>query len=66
METTMDEQNTEPRIPPQFDEFKGKPIIKIPLVEEPDQNVSWHWFSFGKNKAKAIIKYLDAIKKFAE
>jgi len=26
----------------------------------------WHWLSFGKNKAKAIVKFYDAIKKFAE
>jgi hypothetical protein len=28
--------------------------------------VTWHWMAFGKQKAKAILKHLDAIRKFAE
>lgn len=48
------------------EEFKGKPVLRIPLVEQPDPEVSWHWLSFGKNKAKAIVKHIEAIRKFAE
>lgn len=48
------------------EEFKGKPVLRIPLVEQPEPDVSWHWLSFGKNKAKAIVKHIDAIRKFAE
>ncbi len=51
---------------PVVSEFKGKPVLRIPTVDNPDPNTSWHWLSFGKNKAKAIVKYFDAIKKFAE
>ena len=51
---------------PVIDEFKGKPIIRIPLVDEPNSETSWHWLTFGKSKAKAIVKFYEAIKKFAE
>lgn len=51
---------------PIVSEFKGKPIIRIPIVDDPSPDVTWHWFTFGKNKAKAIVKFYDAIKKFAE
>jgi hypothetical protein len=57
-----DEQITQPQI----GEFKGKPVIRIPIVEDPSPDTAWHWFTFGKSKAKAIVKYYDAIKKFAE
>ena len=53
-------------VQPTIGEYKGKPILRIPTVDAPDPNTSWHWLSFGKNKAKAIVKYYDAIKKFAE
>ena len=49
-----------------IDEFKGKPIIRIPLVDEPNSETSWHWLTFGKTKAKAIVKYYEEIKKFSE
>ncbi|MBW7888476.1 MAG: hypothetical protein H3C35_08975 [Bacteroidetes bacterium] len=51
---------------PEISEFKGKPVLRIPLVDEPNADTQWHWFSFGKNKAKAIVKFFDAIKKFSE
>ncbi len=51
---------------PVIDEYKGKPIIRIPLIDDPNPETSWHWLTFGKSKAKAIVKYYDAIKKFAE
>lgn len=51
---------------PQISEFKGKLVIRIPIVEDPSPETAWHWFTFGKSKAKAIVKYYDAIKKFAE
>ena len=53
-------------VQPTIDEFQGKPIIRIPTVDNPNPDTTWHWMSFGKNKAKAIVKYIDAIKKFAE
>ncbi|HVN49001.1 MAG TPA: hypothetical protein VMU30_09310 [Bacteroidota bacterium] len=56
------QQNAEPIL----GEFKGKPIIRIPTVDNPNPETAWHWVSFGKNKAKAIVKHFDAIKKFAE
>jgi hypothetical protein len=51
---------------PMISEFKGKPVLRIPIVEEPSPDTTWHWFTFGKSKAKAIVKYYDVIKKFAE
>ena len=47
-------------------EYQGKPIIRIPTVDNPNPETTWHWLSFGKNKAKAIVKYYEAIKNFAE
>ena len=51
---------------PELSEFKGKPVLRIPLVDDPSPDTAWHWFSFGKSKAKAIVKHFEAIKKFAE
>ena len=51
---------------PVIDEYKGKPVLRIPLVDDPNPETSWHWLSFGKNKAKAILKWIDEIRKFAE
>jgi len=53
-------------VQPVIDEYKGKPILRIPLVEDPNPETSWHWLTFGKSKAKAIVKFIDAIKTFAE
>jgi hypothetical protein len=51
---------------PEITEFKGKPVLRIPLVENPSPDTPWHWLTFGRTKAKAIVKYFDAIRKFAE
>ena len=51
---------------PEISEYKGKPVLRLPLVDNPSPDTSWHWFTFGKTKAKAIVKFFDAIKKFAE
>ncbi len=51
---------------PVVEEFKGKPVLRIPVVDNPDPGVTWHWMSFGKNKAKAIVKWIEEIKRFAE
>ena len=60
----MEDQNNV--FEPLLGEYKGKPVLRIPLVDNPDPENNWHWMSFGKNKAKAIVKYIEAIKKFAE
>lgn len=60
----MSEQNEPNPAGPSVGEFKGKPVLRIPLVENPDPETAWHWFTFGKSKAKAILKYLDAIRSF--
>jgi hypothetical protein len=54
------------RAQPERSEFKGKLVLRIPTVDNPDPNTNWHWMSFGKQKAKAILEYLDEIRKFAE
>jgi hypothetical protein len=51
---------------PVISEYQGKPVLRIPTVDNPNPGTSWHWLSFGKTKAKAIVKFYDAIKKFAE
>jgi hypothetical protein len=59
----MEEEKNEAQ--PVISEFKGKPVMRIPIVDNPSPDTTWHWFTFGKSKAKAIIKFYDAIKKFA-
>ena len=51
---------------PELSEYKGKPVLRIPLVDAPDPKVAWHYMSFGKNKAKAIVKWIEDIKAFAK
>jgi hypothetical protein len=60
----MDTEPEEAR--PVIDEYKGKPVLRIPLVDQPNPDTPWHWMSFGKNKAKGIVKWMEEIKKFAE
>jgi hypothetical protein len=40
-------------------EYQGKPIIRKPTVDNPNPDTTWHWLSFGKNRAKAIVKGFD-------
>jgi hypothetical protein len=61
---TMEEESRPAQ--PVISEYQGKPIIRVPTVDNPNPDTTWHWLSFGKNKAKAIVKFYDAIKKFAE
>lgn len=63
-----EEKKEEPKkvVGPTIEEFKGKPILRLPLVDDPSPDVTWHWFTFGRSKAKAIVKYFDEIKKFSE
>jgi hypothetical protein len=63
-EIIMEEEKKE--VKPTVGEFQGKPVLRIPTVDNPNPDTTWHWMSFGKNKAKAIVKYFDAIKKFSE
>jgi hypothetical protein len=60
----MEEQNQE--VQPRLSEYKGKPIIHIPTADPADIEATSRWMSFGKNKARAIVKYIEIIKKFAE
>lgn len=61
----MEEEESKPA-QPIVDEYKGKPVLRIPVVDAPNPDVTWHWMSFGKNKAKAIVRWYEEIKKFAE
>jgi hypothetical protein len=61
-----EEKNEGQGAQPVIGEYQGKPVMRIPTVDNPNPDTSWHWFSFGKNKAKAIVKFYEAIKKFAE
>lgn len=60
----MEDENQKPQ--PVIGEYQGKPVIRIPTVDNPNSNTPWHWLSFGKMKAKAIVKYFEEIKKFSE
>jgi hypothetical protein len=48
-------------MPVEYSEFKGNKMIKL-LSGEEDK----YPFTFGKGKAKKIVKNYDAIKAFAE
>jgi hypothetical protein len=61
----MEEEEKKPA-KPTIDEYKGKPVLRIPLVDDPNPETPWHWMSFGKNKAKGIVKWYEEIKKFSE
>jgi len=54
-------ENNEEKLPAKISEYKGNPVISIPLG-----NNERYSFSFGLTKAKAIIEYLDDIKGFIE
>jgi hypothetical protein len=62
--SSMEEENKPAQ--PVMSEYQGKPVLRVPTVDAPNPDISWHWVSFGKNKAKAIVKHFEAIKKFAE
>ena len=49
-------------VQPVIDEYKGKPVIRIPLVDDPNPETSWHWLSFGKSKTTEIVKFYERIK----
>lgn len=51
----------EKKLEAKVSEYKGNPIIAIPTG-----NSERYPFSFGYTKAKAILEYLDDIKKFVE
>jgi hypothetical protein len=42
-------------------EYKGSPVISLPMTADGKFP-----FTFGLGKAKAILKYLDEIKKFVD
>ena len=50
---------TEGKLPATVSEYKGNMIISLPVMGSTK-----YPFTFGINKAKAIIEYLDDIKKF--
>jgi len=66
IEKRMIMEEAKKEVQPVIDEYKGKPVIRIPLVDDPNTETSWHWLSFGKSKATAIVKFYEQIKKFAE
>ncbi len=49
------------KIPAKIGEFKGNAVITLPIG-----NSERYSFTFGVSKAKAILEYLDDIKKFVE
>ena len=51
----------EERVQATIGEFKGNAIIQLPV-----SGSTRYPFTFGFNKAKAILEYLDDIKKFVD
>lgn len=50
-----------------FDEFKGSRIFGIWEVDEEGNNVSERpLVSFGKGKAKAIVKHIEELQEFID
>jgi hypothetical protein len=52
---------SEEKLPATISEYKGNMIISLPVAGSTK-----YPFTFGLNKAKAIIEYFDDIKKFVE
>lgn len=52
---------SEEKLPVTVGEYKGNQIISLPVAGSTK-----YPFTFGLNKAKAILEYLDDIKKFVE
>jgi hypothetical protein len=52
---------SEEKLPATVSEYKGNAIISLPVAGSTK-----YPFTFGLNKAKAIMQYLDDIKKFIE
>lgn len=52
---------SEEKLPASVGEYKEKPIISLPVAGSTKFP-----FTFGLNKAKAILEYIDDIKKFVE
>jgi hypothetical protein len=52
---------SEERLPASISEYKGNMIISLPVAGSTK-----YPFTFGLNKAKAILEYIDDIKKFVE
>jgi hypothetical protein len=44
----------------EYSDFKGNKIMSIPVGSQNEK------FSFGKGKARAILKYIKEIERFAE
>jgi hypothetical protein len=57
----MSEEKKEEKLPAEVGEYKGSTILTIFTGNNPNYK-----FSFGVSKAKAILNYLDDIKKFVE
>ena len=57
MEITMSEE----KLAATVGEYKGNAIISLPV-----SGSTKYPFTFGLNKARAILEYLDDIKKFVE
>jgi hypothetical protein len=52
---------SEEKLTATISEYKGNAIISLPVAGSTK-----YPFTFGLNKAKAILEYLDDIKKFVE
>ena len=50
---------SEEKLPATVSEYKGNAIISLPVAGSTK-----YPFTFGLNKAKAIMEYIDDIKKF--
>lgn len=61
----MKNPNTGEPIAAKVEEFKGKPILVIPTAWNKEKAEAYT-MSFGMGKAKAIVEYIDDIKRFVD
>jgi hypothetical protein len=54
-------EDNEKKLDVTIGEYKGSPVITLPLSADGKFP-----FTFGLGKAKAILKYIDEIKKFVD
>ena len=57
----MSEEKMEEKLGATIGEYKGNAIISLPV-----SGSTKYPFTFGLNKAKAVLEFLDDIKKFVE
>lgn len=51
--------DNQPELKPFISEFQGRPVLNLPTG-----NIKFPYFSFGLNKARAIVANIDVVKEY--